>query len=208
MRARRLHVFLPLAAVFTLAIGLWSPATDWHTALVRAGGNLLLHPAGARRSVRFESQTGWADTRVSGFAGETSVWTLEYDHQQQIRWSLAALCGMILATPLRPIGRVAALFGGIALFTFFSLFQSGVHALAIFAAADPASGPSWMRVANVATEAFRSVIPEFCAAFVIWTLVASPARTLDLAPTIAWITRSRARRADEAPEAGRYSRDG
>lgn len=189
MAPKSFLVFLLQAAFLLALIGFAPYAAEVYPVVVAAEGNGLLGGAG-RRTVRFHwledvERADGADLRMTGHVAghEEHVWRAVFSMRRRGYWPMAALLALLLATPMPARRRAWVLPAGVLLQNGFVLAHLTVLSLVFFAAVEGEKG----RAVDIARASFNSPIIPYTVVFVIWALLARPARSIDLRSVNQWL---------------------
>ncbi len=176
--------------------------------------NALLRLVSPERSVRLATidpfqHSDRRDTRMVGFGPyrEPREFRQFYRVHSMGWWPTAVVTGLVLATPLPWRRRLGAWIAAILLVDVLVLLRVGVMVFVNFAVAVPGAGPGWERIRQVAEESFTSWVPPLVIALLAWVVAARPARCIDWATTMSWLSPSGARQRVGQPPPGRVGEE-
>lgn len=196
IRPSSLPLFAAQALALALLIGHWPSPKAHYPAFLHAHAAPILswvtgHPVGLRAPASGSSAD--VDTVMKGYVQGSirPLWTSRFSVTRVGYWPSAVLAALILATPLAPLRRGAALLGGLLLLDLVTLGRIGVEIA--YAYYEVAHGPGQAVqgvvhfLLRVGSESLTASIPSAAAVLVIWVLVARPRRALDLSSARAWL---------------------
>jgi hypothetical protein len=178
-------LFAAHALALTLLIGFCPTPRAVYPTLLHAHANALLRAFDVRLDRPAPESDATTDTVMiaDGWRSSFSVERLGW-------WPSAALLALLLATPLPPLRRASTVLIGLALLDAFALGRIAVEIAYASAEVAQTGGaatlPHAVRVLlRVGSESLTATIPSAAAVFVCWVALASPRRTIDLAPLTA-----------------------
>ncbi len=190
IRPSSIPLFAAQALALALLIGHWPSPKRHYPAFLHAHAAPVLswvtgHPVGL-----WAPQSGDlrdVDTVMKGYAHGSihPLWISRFSVTRVGYWPSAVLAALILATPLAPLRRAAALLGGLLLLDLLTLGRLGVEIAYAYYEVEHGPGQAAQGVAHfllrVGSESLTASIPSAAAVLLIWVLVANPRRALDLA---------------------------
>jgi hypothetical protein len=190
VRHSSIPLFAAQALALALLIGYW-PSPKWHyPKFLHAHAAPILswatgHPIGLRAPE--PGGPGDVDTVMKGYAHGSiwPLWTSRFSVTRVGYWPSAVLAALILATPLAPLRRGAALLGGLLLLDLVTLGRIGIEIAYAYYEVGHGPGQALQGVAHVllrvGSESLTASIPSAAAVLLIWVFVANPRRALDVA---------------------------
>jgi hypothetical protein len=175
-------LFAAHALALTLLIGFWPTPRTAYPELFHAHANALLRGWDVQLDSPRESEPV-PDTVMVG-----PSWRSSFSVERLGWWPSAALVALLLATPLTPLRRAAAVLIGLALLDAFALGRIAIEIAYASAAAAEAAGAPLPRalqvLLRVGSESLTATIPSAAAVLVCWIAIARPRRAIDLAPLV------------------------
>jgi hypothetical protein len=189
IRRSSLPLFAAQALALALLIGHWPTPKQHYPALLHAHAAPILswatgHPVGLRGPQSGDPAD--LDTVMKGYAQGSvhPLWVSRFSVTRVGYWPSAVLAALILATPLAPLRRVAALLAGLLLLNLVTLGRLGVEIAYAYYEVENGPGQAAQGAAHfllrVGSESLTATIPSAAAVLLIWVLVANPRRALDL----------------------------
>jgi hypothetical protein len=190
IRRSSIPLFAAQALALALLIGHWPSPKRHYPALLHAQAAPVLswatgHPVDLRAPQA--GAPGDVDTVMKGYAHGSihPLWVSRFSVTRVGYWPSAVLAALILATPLLPLRRAAALLGGLLLLNLVTLGRLGVEIAYAYYEVEHGPGQAARGVVHVllrvGSESLTASIPSAAAVLLIWVLVANPRRALDTA---------------------------
>ena len=188
IRRSSIPLFAAQALALALLIGHWPSPKRHYPAFLHAQAAPVLswatgHPVGLRAPQ--VDGPGDVDTVMKGYAQGSihPLWVSRFSVTRVGYWPSAVLAALILATPLAPLRRAAALLGGLLLLNLVTLGRLGVEIAYAYYEVEHGPGQAAQGAAHlllrVGSESLTASIPSAAAVLLIWVLVAGPWRALD-----------------------------
>jgi hypothetical protein len=196
MRRSSIPLFAAQALALALLIGHWPTPKQHYPAFLHAHAAPILswatgHPVGLRGPQSGEPAD--VDTVMKGYAHGSihPLWVSRFSVTRVGYWPSAVLAALILATPLAPLRRAAALLAGLVLLDLVTLGRLGIEIAYAYYEVGHGPGQAAQGAAHfllrVGSESLTATIPSAAAVLLIWVLVANPRRALDLASVRAFL---------------------
>jgi hypothetical protein len=190
IRPSSIPLFAAQALALALLIGHWPSPKRHYPEFLHAHAAPILswatgHPVGLWAPE--SDDPGDVDTVMKGYAHGSihPLWVSRFSVTRVGYWPSAVLAALILATPLAPLRRSAALLGGLLLLNLVTLGRLGVEVVYAYYEIEHGPGQAAQGVVHfllrVGSESLTASIPSAAAVLLIWVLVASPRRALDVA---------------------------
>jgi hypothetical protein len=188
IRRSSIPLFAAQALALALLIGHWPSPKRHYPAFLHAHAAPVLswatgHPVSLRAPPA--GAPGEVDTVMKGYAHGPvhPLWTSRFSVTRVGYWPSAVLAALILAMPLAPLRRGAALLAGLLLLNLVTLGRLGVEITYAYYEVEHGPGQAARGVAHVllrvGSESLTASIPSAAAVLLIWVLVANPWRALD-----------------------------
>ena len=176
-------LFAAHALALALLIGFWPTPRGAYPSFFHAHANALLRGWDVRLEAP-ASPDPHVDTVMQGVG-----WRSKFSVERLGWWPSAALVALLLATPLSPLRRAAAVLAGLALLDAFALGRIAIEIAHANAAAAVEAGaaalPRALQVLlRVGSESLTATIPSVAAVLVCWVALARPRRAIDLGPLV------------------------
>ena len=190
LRPSSIPLFAAQALALALLIGHWPSPKRHYPEFLHAHAAPILswatgHPVGLWAPE--SDDPGDVDTVMKGYAHGSihSLWVSRFSVTRVGYWPSAVLAALILATPLAPLRRSAALLGGLLLLNLVTLGRLGVEVVYAYYEIEHGPGQAAQGVVHfllrVGSESLTASIPSAAVVLLIWVLVANPRRALDVA---------------------------